>query len=78
MSDRIPIADAALQLRCTYHVVRRMVLMGELKGGRDSMGHFYVERDDLVRLAQDRQAQSGNAARVDSRQAGPRKRSPRV
>jgi hypothetical protein len=48
--DRIPLADAAYRLSMTYHQARALVLKGELKGGRDEFGRFFVERADLERL----------------------------
>jgi hypothetical protein len=46
-SDPITLAEAALALGQTYHQVRAMVLRGELKGGRDRAGRFFVERAAL-------------------------------
>jgi hypothetical protein len=46
-SDPATLAEAALALGRTYHQVRAMVLRGELKGGRDRAGRFYVERAAL-------------------------------
>jgi hypothetical protein len=43
-SDPMPLAEAALALGRTYHQVRALVLRGDLKGGRDRAGRYYVER----------------------------------
>jgi hypothetical protein len=45
--DPITLAEAALALGRTYHQVRAMVLRGELGGGRDRTGRYYVERTAL-------------------------------
>jgi hypothetical protein len=47
MSTRIPLSEAALRLGLTYHQVRERVFRGELAGGRDQNGRFYVEADAL-------------------------------
>ena len=52
MSKRIPLSEAALRLGLTYHQVRQRVLRGELPGGRDQYGRFYVEADALPPPAQ--------------------------
>ena len=39
--------DAALQLRISYDVVRRMVLVGQLEGGKDEHGRWYVNASSL-------------------------------
>lgn len=39
---RVPLTEAALKLELTYHQVRALVLRGELAGGRDEYGHWYV------------------------------------
>ncbi len=41
----LPLAQAGLLLRRTYHQIRAMLLRGELRGGRDAMGRYYVEAD---------------------------------
>jgi len=43
----VTLAEAALALGRTYHQVRAMVLRGDLKGGRDRAGRFYVEQAAL-------------------------------
>jgi hypothetical protein len=42
MSTRMPLSEAALRLGMSYHQVRLKVLRGELPGGRDAFGRFYV------------------------------------
>ncbi len=39
---RLPLSEAALRLGLTYHQVRERLLRGELPGGRDEFGRFYV------------------------------------
>jgi hypothetical protein len=50
MTDRVPLSLAALMLRKTYHRVRELVMLGELPGGRDAKGHWYVERAALEQM----------------------------
>jgi len=40
--DRLSIAQAALRLGLTYQQVRAKLLAGELEGGEDDKGRFYV------------------------------------
>jgi hypothetical protein len=56
-NDRIPLAEAAFCLKLTYHQVRALVLRGDLEGGQDELGHWFVTREGLQRLA----ATSGSA-----------------
>lgn len=44
---RLGIMEAALQLRASYDVVRRMVLVGQLEGGKDEHGRWYVDASSL-------------------------------
>jgi hypothetical protein len=44
---RLTIMDAALRLRLSYDVVRRMVLVGELEGGKGDTGRWYVEASSV-------------------------------
>lgn len=49
---RMPLADYALRTGMSYHQVRAKLLRGELRGGKDEYGHFYVEAvetEDLKR-----------------------------
>ncbi len=50
--QRLTLAEAALELRLTYHQVRAMVLRGTLKGGRDELGRYYVEARAIPRRVQ--------------------------
>jgi hypothetical protein len=43
----VSLAEAALALGLTYHQVRALVLRGELRGGRDRSGRYYVETTAL-------------------------------
>lgn len=65
--DRVPLADAALALRLTYHQCRGRVLSGNLAGGRDDFGRWYVERES-VEAAQKTQARTP----TDSKRRRPR------
>lgn len=49
--DRIPLAEAAFRLRLSYHQVRTLVLRGELEGGHDESGHWFVTREGVQRVA---------------------------
>ncbi len=42
MEERLSIAQAALRLGLTYQQVRAKLLAGELEGGEDERGRFYV------------------------------------
>ena len=42
MEQRLSITQAALRLGLTYHQVRAQLLTGELRGGEDDRGRFYV------------------------------------
>jgi hypothetical protein len=59
------LADAALQLELTYQKARGRVLSGELRGGRDAFGRWYVEAKSLA---------AAKAARFEK--SKPRGRSP--
>ena len=48
MADRLSLAQAALRLGCTYDQVRRMVLRGELAGGQDEAGRWYVVAEAIA------------------------------
>jgi hypothetical protein len=50
MSERIPITEAALRLSLSYQQVRHRILTGQLRGGRDQFGRFYVEAAEIERL----------------------------
>lgn len=47
---RIPLADAALRLGQSYWRTRDSLLRGDLTGGRDNRGRFYVESSSVERL----------------------------
>ena len=51
--EHVPLSVAALELRKTYHRVRELVMLGDLPGGRDEHGHWYVERAALDRAKRD-------------------------
>ena len=49
--NRIPLADAAFRRGISYQQVRTMLFKGELKGGKDEFGRFFVDRAALERRA---------------------------
>jgi hypothetical protein len=53
-SPTLTLAEAGLRLGLSYHQIRGRLLQGELKGGRDSSGRYYVHRAS-VEAAQRRQ-----------------------
>lgn len=61
MGTRLPLTDAALRLGLTYHQVRAMVLRGELKGGRDEYGRFYVVAADVLRAEREKRLERSAA-----------------
>ena len=50
MRNRVSLAQAGLDLGLSYHQVRTRLLRGDLRGGLDERGHFYIERADLERV----------------------------
>lgn len=54
MSQPMPLSEAAIRLRLTYHQVRTLVLAGTLKGGRDAFGRFYADADAVEAFERDR------------------------
>jgi hypothetical protein len=50
---RLSIMDTALRLRRSYDVVRRMVVLGQLDGGKDDRGRWYVYADAVERAVRD-------------------------
>jgi hypothetical protein len=49
MIDRLSLAHAGLQLGLTYHQVRSLLLRGELAGGLDENGHYWVDAAAVAR-----------------------------
>ena len=49
MTREIKLVDAALSLGKSYNATMRLVIVGELKGGRRD-GRWYVDEEDLDRL----------------------------
>lgn len=43
-AEQVPLSEAALRLGIDYHQCRRMLLRGDLSGGRDEFGRLYVDR----------------------------------
>lgn len=69
---RVPLAEAALQLKRTYHQVLALVLRGDLAGGRDRFGHWYVKAAALRRLRAARGSKAGQPiARTSHTGGGP-------
>jgi hypothetical protein len=42
MTQRLPLSEAALRLTLDYQQCRRLVLTGQLPGGRDEFGRLFV------------------------------------
>ena len=65
MNRRISLTIAALRLRISYQTARDWVLRGQLDGGRDELGHWFVYHDALERaqLERSRQVSDGPAKR---------------
>jgi predicted site-specific integrase-resolvase len=66
MAREIPLSAAALRLGVDYQTVRRLVLRGLVRGGRDEHGRYFVDETDLGRYAREHQQhhQRGVAATV--------------
>jgi hypothetical protein len=43
MTQRLSLTDYALRERLSYHQARTRLLRGELVGGKDEFGRFFVE-----------------------------------
>jgi len=70
-TQHLSLADAALRLRLTYHQARALLLRGELKGGRDDMGRYYVEARSVGRYARRRVGRGGRAGLAVAEKEGP-------
>ncbi len=46
---RIPVAQAAIQLKLSYNQVRRLIAIGEIEGGYQAGVGYYVSRAALER-----------------------------
>ncbi len=55
-ADAIPLSRAAIALKRDADAVRRMVQRGDLAGGQDAKGRWYVNRRALDRLIAGRAA----------------------
>jgi hypothetical protein len=64
VTEQLSLARTALRLRLTYHQVRAMLLRGELRGGQDPNGRYYVDASDVERQL------SKGSPRVGKRRAG--------
>lgn len=42
MTKRLPLSEAALRLNLDYQQCRKLVLTGQLPGGRDEFGRLFV------------------------------------
>lgn len=72
MADQLSLARAALRLNLTYHQVRALVLRGDLKGGQDDSGRFYVESAAVERYLSERPGAASKARRTARRASGGR------
>lgn len=52
--NKVTLSRAAVILRLSYHQVQRLVMRGDLRGGQDDQRHWWVDADDVARLAQHR------------------------
>jgi hypothetical protein len=52
-SHEVPITEAARRLGIDYQQCRRLVLRGELAGGRDDFGRLFVSRAALEQRARE-------------------------
>jgi hypothetical protein len=50
MPKTVPLVDAALRLGRSYNVTLRLVLTGQLAGGRDERRQWYVTEESLERV----------------------------
>jgi hypothetical protein len=62
--DRLPITEAALRLRMSYHKVRELVLTGKLGGGRDEAGRLYASATAVEQLRADTRASKASPVRA--------------
>lgn len=72
MPTRLPLSEAALRLNLDYQQCRRLLLTGQLPGGRDEFGRLFV----LASAVTDRQNAKGGAQTTDV--VTRRRRSPRT
>jgi hypothetical protein len=56
----VPLMQAAARLRLSYRAALDLVLRGKLRGHQDANRRWWVDRDDLERLARE-QATRGHA-----------------
>jgi hypothetical protein len=49
MTEEVKLVDAAIALGKSYNATMRLVIVGELKGGRRD-GRWFVDRQDLERI----------------------------
>ena len=49
MKAELSLAGAAMRLGMTYHQVRALLLRGDLEGGQDENGRFFVDADAVDR-----------------------------
>lgn len=66
MEKRISLSTAALRLGLSYHQAREKLLRGELPGGQDKSGRFFV----LASGARKKQLKSVRSPKSSDRQLG--------
>jgi len=54
----VPLTDAALRLGVSYWPARDMLFRGQLRGGKDLRGRYYVDPELLREVAEERRARS--------------------
>jgi hypothetical protein len=61
--DGISVSDAALKLGVSYWRARDMLLRGDLQGGKDERGRYYVDQTSLNRMRKRQRAAASNGSR---------------
>jgi hypothetical protein len=62
MDGRLTIPQAGRRALLSYNQVLRLVMLGQLTGGQDANGRWWVSAGDVERLAQQRDSQPLPAA----------------
>lgn len=60
------ISDVAMQLRLSYDQTRRLLLTGELEGGRDRDGNLYIEQRSLDEYREQRHRDAETLSKEDA------------
>lgn len=73
LADRVTLTDAALRLGVSYWRTREMVLRGQLRGGKAGRV-FWVDAEDLERVASQRESVCPPTAGPEAVQQGARRK----